>query len=372
MEISYQTYSRYLFAKAEKRGIPLSGTFELTARCNLDCRMCYIHRRQNDAAALKEEKTADEWLELARSCRDEGMLLLLLTGGEPLLRPDFRKIYTGCRRLGLMVSINTNGTLLDEDMLHFLTNDPPARVNITLYGASSDTYAALCGDANAFQRAMDAIRGLKAAGIPTKINISVTPQNVQDVPKIYALAKELDIPFQAAAYMFPPVRACEQAACTSQRLTPEQAAQATIEYDRARFSTEQLHERWKQQLDGVAVPDPDAECQDIPREQIRCRAGSSTFWVTWNGHLRPCGMMTEPSRKIIPGGFTQAWEGIRQDRAKIFLPQECSECSMRHVCNRCPAICFAETGRFSGVPEYMCAYTKAYIDGIRREETHEA
>ena len=123
MSSAYQIYSDYLFAKAGQQGIPLSGTFELTARCNLDCRMCYIHKRANDAMALAGERTAAQWLALAEECRTAGTLLLLLTGGEPMLRPDFREIYTGCRRLGLMVSINSNAVLIDEDMLQPLNFD---------------------------------------------------------------------------------------------------------------------------------------------------------------------------------------------------------------------------------------------------------
>ena len=92
MSSAYQIYSDYLFAKAGQQGIPLSGTFELTARCNLDCRMCYIHKRANDAMALAGERTAAQWLALAEECRTAGTLLLLLTGGEPMLRPDFREI----------------------------------------------------------------------------------------------------------------------------------------------------------------------------------------------------------------------------------------------------------------------------------------
>ena len=95
MSNAYQIYSNYLFAKAGSQGIPLSGTFELTARCNLDCRMCYIHKRANDAEARAGERTAARWLELAKECQEAGTLLLLLTGGEPFLRPDFRKIYSG-------------------------------------------------------------------------------------------------------------------------------------------------------------------------------------------------------------------------------------------------------------------------------------
>ena len=75
---AYQAYSQLLFAKAGSRGVPLSGTFELTPRCNLDCRMCYIHRRENDAEALRGEASAREWLALAEECCREGTLLLLL------------------------------------------------------------------------------------------------------------------------------------------------------------------------------------------------------------------------------------------------------------------------------------------------------
>lgn len=206
MPIPYQLYSNYLFAKAGGQGIPLSGTFELTARCNLDCRMCYIHKRANDAAVLRRERSAADWLALAQDCQKAGTLLLLLTGGEPFLRPDFREIYTGCRRLGLMVSINTNATLIDDDTIAFLAADPPARVNITLYGASPDTYGALCGDRTAYDRAVHAILGLKQAGVLVKLNFSVTPVNAADAAAVYAFAKEHDLPLQTATYMFPPVR----------------------------------------------------------------------------------------------------------------------------------------------------------------------
>ena len=81
MPVPYQIYSNFLFAKAGGQGVPLSGTFELTARCNLDCRMCYIHKRSNDAAALRRERSADEWLALARDCQKAGTLLLLALGG---------------------------------------------------------------------------------------------------------------------------------------------------------------------------------------------------------------------------------------------------------------------------------------------------
>ena len=149
MKVNYDLFVNTLFMKAQAKGIPLSGSFELTARCNFDCRMCYIHRRSRDCEALMGEKNADWWVTLAKQAKEHGTLLLLLTGGEPLLRRDFDEIYTACKSLGLLTSVNTNGVLLDEDKLRLLREYPPQRVNISLYGASPETYGRLCGDPDA-------------------------------------------------------------------------------------------------------------------------------------------------------------------------------------------------------------------------------
>lgn len=364
---AYQAYSQLLFAKAGSLGVPLSGTFELTARCNLDCKMCYIHRRANDAAALRQERAAADWLRLAEECCRAGTLLLLLTGGEPLLRPDFREIYSGCKKLGLMLSLNTNATLLDERMADFLATDPPSRVNITLYGASGETYGALCGDPNAYERVLRAVTLLQSAGVLVKLNCSVTPYNRHDAEKIYAFARERGLPVQAASYMFPPVRACEYGCFAADRMTSEQSAEEKLRYDRARFTPDELRERCRALLDGEQPVDPDNECQELPTERIRCRAGSSTFWVTWDGLLRPCGMMTSPSVPLAPGGFADAWQSIRVAREQIMVPAKCTACAMKHACDQCAAVCYAETGSFTGVPEYMCRQTEHYLRLVRAE-----
>ena len=156
---AYDIYNQRLFARADMLGVPLSGTFELTPRCNFRCKMCYIHRAEHDAAARAAERSAAQWLALAEQCCREGTLMLLLTGGEPLLRPDFREIYTGCKRMGLVLSVNTNASLIDDDMVELFAANPPRRVNITLYGASPETYGALCGSREAYARVEPAKRG---------------------------------------------------------------------------------------------------------------------------------------------------------------------------------------------------------------------
>lgn len=358
MELSYNNFMNYLFAKASGSGVPLAGTFEITSRCNLDCRMCYIHRRENDAEALKRERGTQWWTELAKTAQSMGMLTLLITGGEPLLRPDFEEIYTECYKLGLLLQVNTNATLINEEKVSFFKRYRPQRINITLYGASRETYEKLCGNGEAYDRVVNAILRLTEEGIPVKINFTDTAYNRCDTEKIFAFAKEHDIAIQTTTYQFPPVRACEQGCYNATRVSPREAAEEQFKIELLRYGEDGLRERMKKFAEGEPIiPD---ECQDLPTERIRCRAGDTTFWVTWDGDIRPCGMMLEPSFPLED--FRREWQSIRAARQKIVMPSKCMACDFRPLCDMCSAVCYAETGRFDGVPEYACEKAKAFWD----------
>ena len=342
MDITCDQLTDFLFVKADIGKIPLAGSFELTPRCTLDCKMCYIHRRTDDKTIIDQEKDARFWIDLAEKAKDKGMLILLLTGGEPLLRSDFDEIYTECKKLGLLISINTNATLIDEDKIRLFTKYPPQKLNITLYGASSETYGKLCGNASAYQKVKNSILKLKKAGIRIKLNYSITPDNVDDIPAVTAFAKELDVPIKEASYMFPPVRTCGN----TFRLLPEEAAKSKLDWQRNMFGDIKLKNL-------MSKADMVTETDDDPcSKRINCRAGLSTFWVTWKGEMTPCGMMASPAVPITD--FGEAWKKICEEREKIFLPKECSTCSLRSKCDMCAAVSLAETGKSDEVPPYAC------------------
>ena len=356
-EINYSVFIDSLFRQAGERGTPLSGAFELTSRCTLNCKMCYIHRSPNSREALSAEKSTEWWIDLARRAVSKGMFLLLLTGGEPLIRKDFEEIYLACRNMGLLVSVNTNATLIDERKVEFFAANPPQRLNISLYGTSPETYANLCGDGEAYGKVINAVKALKEAGVSVKLNYTITPYNKSDTLKVYDLAKELGVPIQPVSYMFPPLRSSCRAETV--RLSPEEAARAHFDWQSHHFSDPSDLRRFleiTQKGEAPAKPEPDYF--DSCGERIRCRAGLSSFWVTYDGKMTPCGMMVEPSVAIED--FDDAWNLIRAEREKIYLPAECKSCSLRKSCDICAAVSYAETGRFDGVPTYVCQKAKAY------------
>ena len=108
-----------LFARAAAGQIPINGSLELTPLCNMNCDMCYVRLDRGQMEKQGRLRTAEEWLTVAREMKDVGVLFLLLTGGEPLTYPDFRKLYLALRKMGMILTVNTNGSLLNEEWAEF-------------------------------------------------------------------------------------------------------------------------------------------------------------------------------------------------------------------------------------------------------------
>lgn len=349
----------YFHARGKKLGLPIAGNFELTARCNFDCPMCYVHMSQEQLdASGRKELSAAQWLEIAREARDRGMIFVLLTGGEPLVRKDFFEIYQGMKDLGLMITVNSNGSMLRGEILERFLKDPPIRFNISLYGGSNETYRDMCG-IPAYDRVKENIRALRRAGVEVSLNLSITPHNCRDLEQIYADAVELDVNVRASSYMYPPVRINgEQYGC-GKRLSATEAARYSVEWDVLRFSDEEFRLRARN-MEKLVDEQKDG-CPVESGEGITCRAGSTSFWMTWDGRMMPCGMMTGPVVYPLETGFGAAWEQLRAETARIRLPAACLSCDHRDVCAVCAAVCQTETGHFDAVPTYVCEKTRETV-----------
>ena len=200
------TFERQLFAKAAKNHIPLYGVLELLPLCNLNCDMCYVRLSRQEMQEQGRLRSADEWISLAQQMKDAGTLFILLTGGEPLLFPELKKIYNALKDMGMIITINTNGTLIDEEWVDFFAQNKPRRINVTLYGASNKTYENLCHMKGGFDRVVRGIRLLKKHDVDIKINGSLVKKNYDDRMDIISIGEKYDIPVRIDTYMYPSVR----------------------------------------------------------------------------------------------------------------------------------------------------------------------
>ena len=351
--------SRYLHGRGLRLGLPVGGNFELTARCNFDCPMCYVHLKQEDIDAQGRELTARQWIDLAQKARDAGMVFVLLTGGEPFVRKDFFEIYHAMKQMGLLISINSNGSMLSGEIRRRLMEDPPFRINVSLYGGSRETYCRMCGQP-AYDRVVENVAALKAAGIDVRLNVSVTPYNRQDLAAICQKAEELGVHVKLASYMYPSVRVNGGQYGAGDRLSPEAAAEAAVEWDTLRMEPEVFAQR-AEAMHALSLTE-ERECGADLDEGVGCRAGRTTFWMTWDGRMTPCGMMPDPVTHPLETGFDAAWRRLREQTEQLRMPGKCGTCPKRGGCPVCAAVCVTETGRFDGVPEYVCAMTDAVFE----------
>lgn len=345
---------RVLLRQASIGLTPINGSIELLPLCNMNCDMCYVRLSREEMERQGRLRTAEEWLSVARQMKEAGTLFLLLTGGEPLIYPDFRRLYLELRNLGMLVTINTNATLIDEEWAAFFGEHRPRRINITLYGADERAYRELCHYPGGFERTLRGIRLLRERNVEVRISFCVTRENAENLERVIAITKELNVPILVDPYMVPAERERNRPFDQQSRLTPEQAAQAYCKAMELILSRQEY-------LMGSAKLLWEMVHQQIDRQKSSCPAGRASFSVNWQGQLHPCVMQVSPAADVFHVGFAEAWRQVVQGMKSIHLSNQCRDCRLRLICRTCSAAALYETGSYGAVPDYMCRYTKERI-----------
>lgn len=357
------TVERMILARAKRTYTPANGSIELLPLCNMNCDMCYVRLSREEMERQGRLRTAEEWLEIGRQMKDAGVLFLLLTGGEPFLYPEFRRLYLGLRELGMIITINTNGTLIDEELAEFFGKNKPRRVNITLYGMDEETYANLCHYPGGYEKTLRGIRLLREQGVDVRIGGSIVRTNKDDLDKLLDLEEELGVPVRVDTYMMPATRERELPYNIQSRLNPEEAARARIYALKREMGPELFPQYVRQSVERADHPEP----TEAKPGHMSCMAGQCSFTINWQGEMRPCVILSEPAVSVFEVGFKAAWKYIVEETHKILLNEKCSTCHMRHLCRTCAASALLETGSYDGVPDYMCRYAGESLRILREE-----
>ena len=354
------TLERRLVHKAKQSTVPIYGSIELLPLCNMNCDMCYVRLSPSEMEAQGKLRSLDEWLHVAEEMKDAGTLFLLLTGGEPLLYSEFNQLYLKLKDMGFVITINTNGTLIDEAWADFFGEHKPRRINITLYGANDQAYRELCHYPGGFDKVMYAVKLLKEREVDVKLSSSLTRANQNDMARIIDLGEELGIPVRVDTYMMPAVRERNRPYDEQSRLDPVSAARVRIQALKQEMGKELFEEYARKIVFEVEHILP----EDGPGK-VHCLAGNCSFTINWQGYLRPCVVMSKPSVSVFEEGFEKAWQKVSVAVSEIQTSSVCNACKYRPICRTCCASALLEEGSYDAVPEYMCAYAKESYQLIR-------
>ena len=358
-----------VWRRMRERRVPLSFSFDLTARCNNECRHCYINLSAADQAARERELTRAEINAIADQAVALGTVFCLLTGGEPLLRPDFCEIYADLKKKGLLVTVFTNATLVTARHVALFRQYPARVVDVTVYGVTEETYERVTQRAGSYAAFRRGLGLLLEAGLPVRLKATLCRSNADELPAIAEFCRRLG----AGQFRFDPVLhlrhdgdVARNREIAGERLTPQEIARLEAS------DPEKLAARERQcsaLLASTAGPPP-------VHDLFFCGGGINSFSVTWDGRFALCGSLSQPEYTVdlrewtVADAWTKFLPGLRATPSRDSeFTRECGGCALLYMCRQCPATAQAEHGRIDARCAYFCEVTKAVaasvVEGLR-------
>lgn len=339
-DISLIKFGELLNKKAVEKRIPISGSFELTFRCNLRCAHCYCNLPMNDQNAIEKELTTKEVFNIFDQIAEAGCLWLLITGGEPLLRKDFLEIYTYAKKKGFIITLFTNGTLITTEIADYLAQWPPHKVEISLYGITDETYERITGIPGSFKHCKRGINLLLERKIPLELKTMAMTLNHDEIWQIKGYAEELGLKFRFDPVLNPRLDS-SKIPCKF-RLSPEEVVTLDLA-DKKRVK------EWEEYCERFIYP---YESDNL----FICGAGISIFHIDPYGQMSACEMTRFQSYDLSCGSFENGWNQSVPEFLTL-RPEgnyPCGKCDLISLCGQCPGWGWLENGNPETPVDYLC------------------
>lgn len=334
--------------------------WETTRRCNLKCVHC---RALAIGCADPDELTTAEAKRLMDEIAALGQSILILTGGEPLLRADIFELAAYGVALGLRVVMAPNGTLLTDEIALKLKNCGVGRISISLDSATAVGHDGFRGVKGAFTRTLAGIESAKRAGLPFQINSTITKRNLGQMDALYELALSLGAEAWHVFLLVPVGRGKNL----------QHDAMTAAEYENALNRLYDMQRQSPIEIKPTCAP----QYYRILRQRAKanglkvdfatfgraamtrgCLGGTGFCFVSSTGVVQPCGFLNLPCGDIKAQPFGEIWQtSPRFLRLRDYdaLEGQCGVCDYKNVCGGCRARGFEQTGDYMA-PEPLCAY----------------
>lgn len=293
--------------KSDNERTPVIGHFEITRRCSYHCGFCYNHIED------KEELCTEKIIELVHSFKEAGCFYLNISGGEPMIRNDFSEIYRRIIEMGIHVTLETNLSLLNEEVLTMINEYPPVKIMISIYGATEATHQRVTKSVIPLKRIQDNIAHLVDQGHTILLRTPVSKYNYQELDKIKAYADELKV-----EYRFDPKIWWTQ---SGERRYEFRCRTDMVEPYR---KTDNIFEDLYWQLKVL---------EEKPYRIKNCRWGENEFYVNPYGELHYCIIFWMNKYNLLTGSFEEGWNIWY----KKYRENGCIGCHLYPTEGQCPS-----------------------------------
>ena len=355
---TYADLSRSIHQHYSGQRAPLEVSIEVTRRCPLDCLHCYNNLPMGDLQARRRELNTEEHFKLLDELAQLGCLWLLYTGGEIFARKDFLEIYTYAKKKGFLITLFTNGTLIGERTADYLRQWPPFAIEITLYGRTKETYEALTGIPDSYERCLRGIALLRDRGLPLKLKTVPTTVNKHEVLAMRQFAEEeLHLEFKFDSLINPRID-CSQSPLAV-RLSPEEVVALDLHSSKVAAEYRKLAEEEAKHPPALANIET----------TYSCGGGMNSFAIDPYGHMSICVLSHQETYDIRSGSVEDGWKQFLlrvRTRARKTI-SKCVSCRLHSLCSMCPANGELENGDPESPVEFLCevAHLRAMSLGLQ-------
>ncbi len=338
--------------------------WEVTQRCNLNCIHC---RASAGDSAPEGELSLSEYKELIDDVAGFASPIIILTGGEPLLRDDIYDIASYAVSSDLRTAVSTNGTLIDEDVAQKLLAAGVSTCSISLDGSTAAVHDDFRQQPGAFSASVSGMKILQEAGIKVQVNTSLTRRNTHDLDNIYRLVKELGAHAWHLFMLVPTGRGTADAELIS---AEDYERILNYIYEKNRDDDMEIKPtcapqyyrilRQRAKEEGIAV---DVEHFGLNARTRGCLAGMGFGFVSYKGDVYPCGYFPVRAGNIRERSFKEIWESsplFNELRDWKSYEDPCGSCGYIRVCGGCRARAYALTGSYLAAEPY-CSYGESLL-----------
>ncbi|MDP3879109.1 MAG: radical SAM protein [Dehalococcoidales bacterium] len=351
--ISFGQFGENLRREHGEHRKPVKGSLELTLRCNLNCVHCYGRLPLQDRQVMNCELSLKEICSLLEEAAEAGCMWLLITGGEPLIRPDFLEIYTYAKLKGFLITLFTNATLLTDELADYLQEYSPYRVEISLYGTTSETHDKVTRVPGSFRRSVEGVHRLLERGIPLNLKTMAMTINRHEIRNLQDFAQSLGVKFRYDPIVNAAFNGSREP--VNFRLTPEEVVALDLSDDKRVGAFQEVCQKFG------GIPEVDTI--------FGCGAGLYNFHVDPYGQMSICMTARWPSYDLRHGslqeGFYSFFPELRSRKPESDYP--CGRCELHSLCGNCPGSAYAECGDLEAVVNYYCqiAHQRAKAFGLK-------
>ncbi|NQT12516.1 MAG: radical SAM protein, partial [Planctomycetes bacterium] len=346
--------------------LPLEGSINLTHRCNNNCRHCWV-RVAPGGGERERELSTEEIKGIVDEARGMGCRKWSISGGEPMLRPDFAELFDYITRKSQSYSINTNGTRITAEIAQLLRRKGSKMV--ALYGATAKVHDHITRTPGSFEAAMQGFARLKEAGAGFIVQLVPLRDNYQQFDEMVALAEKLSKHWRVGAswlYLSADGEPESNREIARQRLEPAEVVQ--IDKPDVCYEESISGDGENRTSSGDAATQNGHGCPASKDDRLfaSCIATRRDFHIDPYGGMTFCSYIKDPALRydLRQGSFEECWEEFIPSLADRVrggreYRENCGSCELRSDCRICPVYGYLEHGRYSAKVQHLCDVARA-------------